>query len=222
MLLTRSLLIGTAAAIFECMSAQAAVIVDMSPDAIGAPTPGFTASNIATAQNFLVEFTLASAAKLDGVDIYSAFGNQGGFVALGDSVVVKLRNDVAGAPAATNTYSFNSVISAIDSTGSSLNPSKQRLHADFSATLLAAGTYWIGLSGVNEIGWNIEYGLTAAPLWQLNGDILSFPFGASYTAAFRVDGVAETVPEPGSLALLIAGSGLLGFGALRGRAPRKA
>jgi len=220
MLLTRSLLIGTAVAIFQCMSAQAAVIVDMSPDAIGAPAPGFTASNVATQQNFLVEFTLASAAKLDGVDIYSDDLNRGGSVALGDSVVVKLRNDVAGAPAATNTYSFNSVISAIDSVGSSLNPSIQRFHADFSATPLAAGTYWIGLSGVNEIGVNVQFGFTAAPVWLLHGDSLAHRLPVA--TAFRVDGVADTVPEPGSLALLIAGSGLLGFGALRGRAARKA
>lgn len=197
------------------IAANAALVFDYSPDTTGFNST-FVASNIASQQNFLVSFTLATATTLNGADIYSecpTFGCGGG---VGDAVVIKFRSDVGGSPDTVNLLTLNSTISAIDSLGSSANPAVQRLHADFTGTSFAAGTYWFGLSGVNEIGWSLDFSLPSNGWWQLGGDSLQFG-NNNVTAAFNLYG--GTVPEPASWAMMIAGFALVG--AAQRRATRR-
>ena len=187
-------------------AASADVVFDQSPDVSGV-SPSFTASNIAQIQNFLLEFTLGSETELTGADIYSdccAFSEQ--------QVILKFREDVMGNPAASNLFSFSSLISAIDNDGSSTFPSLKRLHADFTPFTLAAGTYWFGMSGDNsEAGLNLNFS-SPSPYgaWQLSGDNLQFSFGNNTRFAYRLEGTSSAAPEPAAWALMIGGFGLVG------------
>ena len=199
-------------------SAQAALIIDQSPDVIGL-TAAVPYSNIATGQNWLMKITLASATTLDGIDIYSGCRAWGCFpdVGIGTNAIVKIRNDSGGAPASFNLFSLGTMISAIDSDGSAARPLLERVHADFSATTLAAGDYWIGLSGdAVDIGVSQRSGASSG-LYQLAGDSLASNFSA-YSNPYRIYGdvLAGPIPEPSSWALTIAGFGLVG-GAMRRR-----
>lgn len=199
-------------------AAGAAVIVDQSPDVTGV-TYDFTTSNIAQSQNWLVKFTLGATTTIGGFDIYSDIADYfgtGPTAFIGAPTIVKIRSDVAGAPAATNSFAYSTQISAEDSVGSSANPSLQRLHADFAATTLAVGDYWIGMGGDNnEIGWT-QGGSAPRVTWILLDDSLLSAVNGSF--AFRVDSVASSTPEPATWALMIGGFGLVGGALRRGRA----
>jgi len=203
-------LIAVCLSMTTIISAHASsIIVDESPDVIGL-TPGFTASNVSAGQNFLVQFTLSMPETIGGVDIYSDLSG----VSLGNGVEIKFRSDVSGTPAVTNLLAINSTIDVIDSMGSSTYPSIQRLHADIIPVLLGAGTYWYGMSGTNEIGWNIDFDTPGSlGAWQLQGDSLQFSFDNDAAFAFRLEGVA--VPEPASTTLI--GTALAGLGLIHRR-----
>jgi hypothetical protein len=213
--MTKSILTGAAfaAALGMAAAAHANVVVDMSPDVIGGPPPGFTAENQAGLQNFLLQFTLTSPQVIGGADIYSDFPDN-----IGTAVEVKFRNDVGGAPDLTNALTFNSVIDAVDSQESSAFPSIMRVHADFAPTLFAPGTYWFGMSGIGtEIGWNLAFNVPGSDgAWQLFQDGLQFSFNNDTQFAFRLDGPAGVVPEPAAWTLMMVGFGALGV-ALRSR-----
>ena len=131
----KKLALLTAVALFAITApAQAAIVVDQSPDVNGLTT-GFTASNIATGQNFLLQFTLGSATSLSGAAIYSAFGSAN----VGDGAVFIMWSDAAGAPGGP-IVSLLTALDAIDASGSSADPSLRRLHASFASTALGAGT----------------------------------------------------------------------------------
>ena len=191
-------------------SAHGSVVVDRSVDVIGLQ-PGFNAVNQAASQNFLVEFTLGAPTVLTGGDIYSDFG-----VVLGTPVVVKFTTSVGGAPDTSSLISLTSVLSAIDTDGSSSNPSIKRLHADFAPTPFAAGTYFYGLSGSGtEIGWNIGFNTPGSDAaFQLSGNDVQFSFNNDAAFAFRLED-GGTVPEPATWAMLVVGFGLTGAAARR-------
>ena len=190
----------------------AAPVVDNSPDALGLTSlSGFTAGNTALGQNFLARFTLLSDAVIDGASIYSNCASVGcGGPSIGTAVVTKFRGDDGGAPGASNLFAINSLVTAIDSMGSSAEPAVQRIHTDFGSFTLAAGNYWIGISGdVSEIGWNLQFGTPSAGLWQLAGDLATGSLGDT-AAAFQVDGAANPTPEPATLATVAAALVLMG------------
>lgn len=195
-------------------AAGAATVVDRSPNVVGGAF-GFNAANGAQGQNFLVEFTLNSAATLRSAAIYSSI------IASNEPVIIKFRNDVGGSPDTSNFAEISTSLAVVDNVGSSL-PGIQRLAANFAPLALAAGTYWFGMSGDNtEIGWSLNFNSSNADdLWQLDGDTLLFSFGGNTDAAFALYDTEQFggggVPEPSSWALLIAGFGLTGA-ALRRR-----
>ena len=206
---------ATVALLGLAMPAHAAVLIDQSPNVNGL-LPGFVAGNTASGQNFLAKFTLTSASILGGIDIYSACRSIGcGTPNIGTNATVKIRKDASGAPAASNLFTILTSVSAIDSVGSTANPSVERVHADFAAATLAAGTYWIGLSGTTqEIGWNLSSAASTAGFYFGNDDNLNNNI-SGFAGAFRVLGTAA-VPEPAAWALMLAGFGLVG-GAMRRR-----
>lgn len=198
--------------------ANAGLLIDMSPDATGL-TETFTGSNVADNQNFLMKITLATATTLNGIDIYSGCRNAGcGAPNIGTGAVVKIRSDVAGVPDNANLFTFKTLISQIDSVGSTANYYVERVHADFGDTLLSAGDYWIGLSGDNiEIGQEISFSPSPYPLFYiLGGDSVYGTLSSSASTAFRIYGDNGAVPEPATWAMMLVGFGAVGF-AMRGR-----
>lgn len=206
------LLLTAVAAMALAAPAGAVVVVDRSVDVVGI-LPGAVALNDSS-QNFLIQFSLATATTLNGADVYSQL------VTSGAAVTIKFRADVGGAPDLTNLAVLSSSISAVDSQGASSSPTILRGHADFAPLSLAAGTYWFGMSSAGpDIGWNFNFDVPGVTnMWQLNGDTLQFSFNdVSFPtqAAFRLYG-GGVVPEPASWALMIIGFGAVG-GALRRR-----
>ncbi len=187
--------------------AQAVVVVDRSPDAVGFSTD-FNAVNQIGTQNIFTQFTLAAAVTLTGMDIYSTYPSISP-VLVGDAVVVRFRADVGGNPGAVNLFSIATTLSAIDSIGSTSFAGLDRLHAGFAGVTLAAGTYWASLAGVAEIGQSLEYGIPAAT-HLFTGETDGGNLGVF--APFRLSGDAPApgVPEPATWLLMIGGFGLTG------------
>ena len=185
-------------------AASAGIVVDVSPDVIG-QSQSFVALNTTGGQNFLVEFTLASATTLTGIDIYSSC-----CPSLGDAVTVKIRNDNGGVPDTSNLFSYLTMISVIDSAGALTSVPNTRRHADFTATALAAGTYWIGLSGASQIGWSTFGTNSPASQWQLQGDNLQVVPQIGRFAFRLSDDAVPGIPEPATWAMMIIGFGAAG------------
>ncbi len=163
-------------------------------------------------QNFLVQFTLASAAQVTGFDIDTVRQ----FGALGQPVIIRIRNDVAGEPAGGNLFEFSDGIS---SRAAAANGQDILVGAQFDAISLAAGTYWIGMSGTDsELGWSsYDYGVLVSPdVVQLAGELPLTIHPPIRNLGFEVLGTMAGVPEPASWILMLAG--FLGAGAaIRGR-----
>lgn len=205
------------AAALACASvaAQSAILVDRSPDATGF-SETFLASNYAPGQNFLIGFSVGAATTLTGFDIYSSCNGRCSPINVGTAVIVKFTNDIAGTPDFANIQSFSTTLTAIDSLGSTANPSVQRYHADVTLPV-AAGNYWFGISGDNsEIGLSLG-GNPANPVWLLNGNSPGFDASGTYSVVYNVYAGAGAVPEPANWAMLITGFGLVGAAARRRR-----
>jgi hypothetical protein len=156
---------------FAAQLSNAAVIIDDSPDALGGVQVN-TWANTSAGQNFLVQITLTSGATIGGFDIYSALG----IPTLGQAVTIKVRDDIGGTPDSANLYTIDSSVDAIDEVGTSIDTSMERVNASFAPITLAAGTYWIGMSGSDlvELGWSsVDVGPEQPTTqWQLSSDTL--------------------------------------------------
>jgi hypothetical protein len=188
--------------------ASAAILVNDGP----AGNTTFNFVNQASGQNFLMRFTLAHAATVDGMEIFT----NPAFVSFDEQLTIKIRNDAGGLPAATNLFTTTTPVSQIQS-----EPGQPgfvvRVFGSFAPVLLQAGTYWIGMSGaVNELG---IYAFDSQPngaadQHQLNGDALNITPQVG-NLAFRVHGNRIAVPEPATWALMILGFGAVGAASRR-------
>ena len=197
------IIVGLISAVAASSADASAVLVDRSP--VG----NFSGSwmDMAAFQNFLVPVTLASAAKIDEFDIYTP----GSLAPFGASVTLRVRSDVGGMPAGTNLFELNSTLSYVSGSGVATLAG-----ASFTPFNLAAGTYWLGLSGTSqELDWSSFTGLPNDG-WQLGGEsVQGRPVIGGL--AFRVLGTHDAVPEPASWALMLGGFGLVGSAMRRKR-----
>jgi hypothetical protein len=181
-------------------SASASIIAAVDPTA---PFYG-SWENEAASQNFLMQVTLGSAASVDGFDIYTL----GEFAPVGQSVTIRIRNDAAGEPAAANLFEFTDTIDTV----TPYQGDEVIAGAHFAPLSLAAGMYWIGMSGTSaELGWNTyANGGVGSPSGQrqLSGEVSIFQPGVD-TFAWRLEGGSAT-PEPAAWALMLIGFGAAG------------
>ena len=183
-------------------------------------------------QNILTQITLTSAQTLNGFDTFSRLYGKPAFPInlarpIGTAVTLKIRADVGGRPADTNLFRLLSTITETSAVFPDVTSSHMRLHADFAATTLAAGTYWIGMSGTNtNLSWLYSY-TTPRPdqTYTLVGERVNVSLGTTGSSNFRVHGFdavvappAGAVPEPATWALMIGGFGLAGSALRRRRA----
>jgi hypothetical protein len=189
--------------------AGAAVLIDKSPAATGGGTVGAWL-NEADGQNFGMQFTLAVPTILTSIDIYSP---QGPTNEVGAATVIKLWEDAGGTADLFSLLQFNSTITAKDGVGTGGTPFF-RLESTFTSPLLAAGTYWIGLSGVNDIGWGTVNLGDQSPPGQLQFSGNGSPFQpAVWSFSYRIsdNNVNGAVPEPSTWAMIILGFAGMGF-----------
>lgn len=158
-------------------------------------------SNITSSQNFMMEFTLSQTTPVDGVSLWASttFSNNP------QSVTVRLRADAGGKPSAVNLAEIN--LAALTSSTANPDGTTSTDVAMFAPISLAAGTYWIGLSGSDDLTLS-TFG-TFSPsvgLYQLDGESLA---GAPAIGqeAFQVFSAA---PEPAAWAMMLVGLGAVG------------
>jgi hypothetical protein len=193
---------------------RASVLLDRSPATTGATlelADGKPWSNLSYSQNFADSFSFGTAETLSGMDIYTSTV----LPSVGMSVTVRLWSDSGGLPG-TLLDNLTTTVTAVDSVGTVPGTEDVRVHADFTLTLAAGTTYWIGMSGTNaELG---QYGLDG-PNAPQDGGMARF-IGTTFSdfastdgdMAFRLEGSASTIPEPSSLVLAARSIGLLGLG----------
>jgi len=199
-------LLVAAGLIAAAAPASAQVLFDASP--MGSLTGQW--ANTAGNQNFMVKFTLTSAASISEFDI----ATDPVFAPIGKAVTVRVRADDAGVPDAANLFEFDSTVTSVNGTGPSA-----LVGTSFTPLNLAAGNYWFGVSGnPYELGWSSFSG-NSTDTWALSDGETGY-FKANLGLAFRVIGTASNgaVPEPASWALMIGGFGMVGASMRRRRA----
>lgn len=196
--------LAATASIGSAQSANAAVVVNKLPTG---PLFASAFTNNSYDQNFLVQFTLANATDING---FSLLGNTS-FGSVGSSVRIKIRSDVNGDPALTNLYSFTDTIDTISGYANGVS----KFTSNFAGVTLAAGTYWIGMSGEqNTFTWAAyNNGGAQQPTYQyqLSVDTLQRR-PAIYDLAYQILGdPASAVPEPETWAMMMLGFGGMGY-----------
>lgn len=159
-----------------------------------------------TGFNFLARFTLAAESLVSGFEIVTLSPS----ASIGDDVTFKLLDN-------TSLFTLGTQITSLSSfDGSDVYFWTSTRFAPIS---LAAGTYWIGMSGVGyDLNWSSAAGLSSSEAYPMVGDSF-IDFSGDQVAdtlpinfAFRVlgEGVTPPIPEPSAWIMMIAGFGLAG------------
>lgn len=194
------------------LPARAAVLVDLSPDAIGLGAFTGTATNIYDDQNFATRIVLDERARLSRIDSFAAAGSG----TLGGAATLKIFGDGGAVPGAL-LFSIDSTVAVVDFDGDTTGSLARR---GVPVTLiLDPGTYWIGVAGGAASlpgdglgGVQGENLISAASTTvQLSGNAVQFVRPG--TSFLRLEGSTTTIPLPATLPLAlaaIAGLGLVG------------
>lgn len=195
-----------AALTLACFSGDAVadyIVVDRSPGAVGGTITSDYWTNETNDQNFGDEVTLVDTTLIIGMDIYMAVD----FGAVGDTATVRVWDDGGGLPG-TLIHEFAELVSIVDTDGAV--DGNHRVHVDFTApiTFLGGTSYWIGMSGTSTTF--TQTAVTGSSIgpgnnFQFNGTTPQF-FTSIGHSTFRL----YSVPEPASLAMTLAGAGLVG------------
>lgn len=211
------------AALIACLPANAAVVVDRPP--AGTLFGGFANSYTSEFRpRAVVRFTLNEATSLRGISWFTADR----FANVGQAVALELYNDNNGSVGSLNVEKGVYLASTLPT--AYLNAQTPDLsiveaRANFNAIDLAAGSYWIGLSGYSPSELGVyTFQEAGEPRMRPDQRILNYRSSSAsniYRVAYRLhdDGVGQefdlnAVPEPSTWAMMIAGFALAG-GAVR-------
>lgn len=199
-------------------TANAALLIDWSPDTLGANAGNGIAQSDA---QYLQQFRLTEAAILTGFAFYTE--NNGHIAAVGDQIYVTITHGPFenGKPPSSPIYYFLPVnVTSNQFPGATVSNyghgtyGLTGIFAPLPSVQLAADTYWIAFWA--STGFELLTGPNAPfndPMPQLDtngkyGLSNSAPVG---TMAMRLYGDVVSVPEPGTLALLVSSLGFLGW-----------
>lgn len=205
-----------ASALSLTASLQATIVFDQSVDTTGASFSN-TYSNRTAYQNFAESVTLDADALITGMDIYT----MDIFPDLGAQVTIRIWSDLAGLPDPSSLVSFVSLISEIDTEGTTSLQGHVRVHADFGANAyqaLAGQTFWIGMSGTGyELGQDALHAPGNGQMVQFSGTSYSHTAGVG-DAAIRLHSEQNSSPVPdASSTLVLMGLSLTGLAVARRR-----
>jgi hypothetical protein len=152
------------------------------------------------------EFSVASTAKLSSLDIALSCA----FVC-SDNFTVALRTDSAGLPGSV-LESFLVPTTLLGPFGNNNPPLV--LNSVLTPTLSVGSNYWVTVTADSSdtISWNLNStGSALNTAFSSDGGTTWFSPSGQTPGALQINGASSSpVPEPGSLALLATGAGLLG------------
>jgi len=200
-------LLAAAVAIAMPFAGFAATILDYSPDAIGGPAVvDFSASNIASSQNFVSLFSLSETTTLTGISSYG----EDTYADVGTDVIVRVFSDLGGVPSSL-LHEISASILVTDFLGDATGTLERRFTA--LSLVLGMGDYWIGMSGDGlELAQSVN--TSVGPGYQMSGTTAQL---SGRTVAMTLEGMSA-VPLPAGLPLLLSALGLAGVVSRRKKA----